>query len=183
MVQCGSTLAKACFLGWRQCPRHSIIGIVGLSFLVRGAQEGIGNALIFEGSLKNAFSAVRRDFYMVLEALGGVHQEHQEQPRSTQGGLWRRLGNSLKSSDLEESITAPKTEKRSPNCVDDARVRRARARAPPPVRQHHTHNSAPVSRILTSGNLPAVIFHKIWHSNAKSTCICTCLCVYVYRYI
>ena len=45
-------------------------------------------------------------------------------PKRT-GGFWRRLGNSLKSSDLEGSIAVPKTEKGSPNCVDDARIRRA----------------------------------------------------------
>ena len=42
---------------------------------------------------------------------------------------------------------------------------RGRGRA---VRQHHTHNGAPVSRISTSGNLPAVIFSKVLRSNAKS---------------
>ena len=96
MVQCGGTLAKACFRG--------------------------------------------RDFYVVLEAVGRAHQEHQEHLRSAQGGFWKRLSNSLKSSDLEGSA----------------------------VRQHDTHKGAPVSRILTSRNLPAIIFHKICRSNAKS---------------
>ena len=100
--------------------------IIGPPFLVRGAQEGIGHALVFEGSLKDAPPAVRRDFYLVLEALGGAHQEHQEHLRSAQGRFWRRLSTSLKSKDLKRSITSPKTEKRSPNSVDDARVWRAR---------------------------------------------------------
>ena len=51
---------------------------------------------------------------------GGAHQDHQEHLPSAQGGLRRRLGNSLKSNDLQGSIKAPKREKRSPNCADDA---------------------------------------------------------------
>ena len=60
----------------------------------------------------------------------------------------------LKSSDLEGSTNGPKDGEKEPNCADDAR-------------QNHTRNG-PVSGILTSGNLPAVIFQKIWRSNAKS---------------
>ena len=77
----------------------------------QGRRGGIGNALIFEGSFKNAPPAVRRDFYVVLEALGGAHQEHL---RSAQGGFWRGLGNSLKSSDLEGSINGPKEGEKEP---------------------------------------------------------------------
>ena len=75
---------------------------------------GIGNALIFEGSLKHASPAVRHDFYVVLEALGGAHQEHQEHLRSAQGEFWRRLGNSPESSDLEGSINGPKEGEKEP---------------------------------------------------------------------
>ena len=107
VVQCGGALAKVCFPEWRPCPRHSIIRP---PFLVRGAREG-GNALIFEGSLKDAPPAVRRDFYVVLEASRGTHQERLQ---SAQGRFWRRLGNSLKSSDLEGSIKAPKTGEKEP---------------------------------------------------------------------
>ena len=126
MVQCGGTLAKACFPGWHWCFRLSIIGP---PFLVRGAREGIGNALIFQGSLKDAPPAARRDLYVVLEAVGGAHREHQEHLPCAQGGFWRRLGNSLESSDLEESINGPKEGEKEPNCADDAPVRRVRARA------------------------------------------------------
>ena len=37
---------------------------------------------------------------------------------------------------------------------------------------HHTHNGAPVSHILTSRNLPAMIFEKILRSNVKSRPSC-----------
>ena len=46
-------------------------------FLLGGVREGFGNALILEGSSKDASPAVRRVFYMVSEALGGAHHEHQ----------------------------------------------------------------------------------------------------------
>ena len=45
VVQCGSTLAKACFPGWFHCHRPRIMGRVW---------EGIGNALIFQDSSKDA---------------------------------------------------------------------------------------------------------------------------------
>ena len=75
VVQCGGTLAKACFLGWRT------------PFLFGGVRECIGNTLFLEGSSKDASPALRRVFYVVLEASGGTPQEHQEHPRSAQGRL------------------------------------------------------------------------------------------------
>ena len=63
-------------------------------FLLGGVREGFGNALILEGSSKDAFLALRRFFfYVVLEALGGAHHEHQEHLRYRQGMLQNRLGN------------------------------------------------------------------------------------------
>ena len=41
----------------------------------QGGREGIGNAFIFEGSLKDAPPAVQRDFYTVLEAPEGARQD------------------------------------------------------------------------------------------------------------
>ena len=64
------------------------------SFLLGGGWEGIGNALIFHGSCESASPTVRRDFRVVL---------NQKHPRGAQGTLRRRLGNSLKSSDLQAS--------------------------------------------------------------------------------
>ena len=109
VVRCGGTLAKAFFPGWRPCCRPPVIGPP--SFLVRGAREGLANALIFEGSCKDAPPAVRCDFYVVLEALTSAHEEHL---RSAQQKFWRRLGNCVKSSDLEGSINGPKKAEKEP---------------------------------------------------------------------
>ena len=110
MVQCGGTLAKACFPGWRQWRRPRIIGLP----FVLGVREGIGNALIFQGSSTNASPAARRDFYMVWRPLGGRHQEHL---RSAQRRLRRRLGNSLKSSDLQQTINSQRGIKGAPTVL------------------------------------------------------------------
>ena len=45
VVQCGGTLAKACFPGWRAWRRPRIIDP---PFLLGGVREGIGNALLLE---------------------------------------------------------------------------------------------------------------------------------------
>ena len=111
MVQRGGRLAEACFPGWLHCRQPRIIG---LPFLLWGGWEGIGKALIFQDSSKEAPPAVRHDFYVVLEALGGAHQEHQEHLRSAQGGLRRRFGNALKSSDLQGSIRDHKEGEQEP---------------------------------------------------------------------
>ena len=69
---------------------------------------------MFQDSSKDASPAVRRDFYAVLEALGGAQQEHQEHLRGAQGGLRKCLGNSLKSSDLQGSIKGSKEGEKEP---------------------------------------------------------------------
>ena len=76
-------------------------------FLLGGVREGFGNALILERGSKDVSPALRRGFYLVLEALGGAHHEHQEHLRGAQGRLRTRLGNSLKSSGLQKSIKGP----------------------------------------------------------------------------
>ena len=119
VVQRGGTLAKACFPGWLHCRRPRIIG---LPFLLEGGLEGIGNAVIFQGSCYSVSPTVRRDFYVVLEALQGAHQEHQEHIRSAQGRLWRRLGNSLKSSDFQGSIRGPNEGEKEPQLCSCTRA-------------------------------------------------------------
>ena len=114
MVQCGGMLAKACFPGWLRCRRTPI------RFCSGAIREGFGNTLILEGSSKHASPAVRRVFYVVLEALGGASGAP---PRRT-GKARNCLGNSLKSSGLQKSIKGPNARE-----MDDAGVRGARARA------------------------------------------------------
>ena len=62
MVQCGGTLAKACFSGGAPASSDSCFSL----------------ALIFEG--------VSRNIYVVLEALGGAHQEHLPAHKDGPGG-------------------------------------------------------------------------------------------------
>ena len=83
-------------------------------FLLGGVREGFGNAPILEGSSKDASPALRRVFYVVLEALGGAHHEHQEHIRGAQGRLRNRLGKSLKSSGLQKSIKGPNAREMEP---------------------------------------------------------------------
>ena len=94
MVQCGGTLA--CFLGGVSAADPASSDFCFSS----GGWEGIGNAFILQGSLESVSPMVRRDCCVVLEALGGMHQEHQEHPRGALARPRRRLEDSLISGDL-----------------------------------------------------------------------------------
>ena len=73
-------------------------------FLLGGVREGFGNALILEGTSL----ALRRVFYVVLEASGGARHEHQEHLVYRQARVRNRLGNFVKSSGLQKSIKGPR---------------------------------------------------------------------------
>ena len=80
LVQCGGTLAKACFLGWRQCRRPRIIGP---PFLLKSVWEGIVHAFI--------------------SALGRSRRCASGAPPGAWGRLRRRYG----SSHLQGSMRGP----------------------------------------------------------------------------
>ena len=91
-----------------------LTSIIGPPFLVRGAREGIGHALIFEGSLKDASPAVRRDFYVVLEVRKSPSLASGAPPKRTRRVL-EADRHFLKSSDLEGSIiNGPKEGEKEP---------------------------------------------------------------------
>ena len=51
---------------------------------------------------------------MVVEAAGGAHHEHHEHARGAPGSLQRRLGDSLKASDLQRNVKGPNESEMEP---------------------------------------------------------------------